>query len=74
VNTIISALSTFDFRVAKGWLGLSPRSPGVGIEESAIITQPEKSNLTEHYSYEGSGDSSVPQRITRPGTLGTCQH
>jgi hypothetical protein len=32
---------------ALGWLGLSSRSPGRGIEDSATATQPEKSNLTE---------------------------
>jgi hypothetical protein len=31
---LASPLSTFDFRVAKGW-GLSPTKPGRGIEGSA---------------------------------------
>jgi uncharacterized membrane protein len=37
LSLVPSALSPLVFRVAKGWLGLSPRSPGRGIEDKVRV-------------------------------------
>jgi hypothetical protein len=36
---------SFQFSGPQGWLGLSPRSPGRGIEDSATATQAENQSL-----------------------------
>jgi tetraacyldisaccharide 4'-kinase len=42
-----------------GWLGLSPRSPGCGIEDSATATQPRQSAMIPPERNPTSGETSV---------------